>query len=584
MVHMSEKEYKSFIRALNKWNALYDENEMMVKKPFSSPGYHTKLKEEFVHPTRDSLSYAVALLDSGIEKYRLRAIDILKKVISLQDKNPSHDTYGIWSWFYEEPLDKMSPPDWNWADFCGKELLQVASDHKSRIPGDIFNTVKSSILCACKSIMKRNMGPHYTNISIMGTYVTLFAGELFGEDEIFSYAKKRLIGLHKYNMDNGDFTEYNSPTYTMVALEDISRMLNQIKDKECIRMIKDLNDMGWRCMAHHFHQPTGQWSGPHSRCYSSIQGKELWSKIQLSVGEGLQLLPEDEVEAGIETYRIRLRCPDKYKVYFEKFCGARTEKSIYVKKSSGRKSETAICYIDKYYSIGTFYKSDFWNQRRAFVAYFGTRERPICLRLRCLHDGYDYSSGTICSVQSKGRVLSAINFATDGGDTHCNLDMVENATIGAKDLRLRFEITGLREENGVPSKWTDGCISIASENVILKLKVLYSSFGDNDICYKVQNEDGKIYLDIILYSGEKKNICFKDLKASCTMAFFIGSIKEDVDASDAICQINDNNIRTIWKENDEVLKIDSPVKCGTFDTLYRSCIGYVNDKEFDEDR
>ena len=66
-----------------------------------------------------------------------RAEKILRTVISLQDRNPDSRTYGIWSWFAEEPLDKMSPPDWNWADFCGTQLLQVAIDHKDRLPADL---------------------------------------------------------------------------------------------------------------------------------------------------------------------------------------------------------------------------------------------------------------------------------------------------------------------------------------------------------------------------------------------------------------------------------------------------------------
>ena len=81
----------------------------MIKECFHSPGYHTTLKGGYVHPTRSSLTYAVALLDSDIEEYRIRAINVLNKVISLQDKDPGSSTYGIRPWFYEEPLDKMSP-------------------------------------------------------------------------------------------------------------------------------------------------------------------------------------------------------------------------------------------------------------------------------------------------------------------------------------------------------------------------------------------------------------------------------------------------------------------------------------------
>jgi len=129
----------------------------MIRRPFSSLGYHTTLKGGYVHPPRDSLNYAVALLDSGEPARLKRAQDILRKVISLQNQDPNSRTYGIWSWFAEEPLEKMSPPDWNWADFCGTQLLQVAHEHMNRLPDELQQQVKDSIIHAAHSIKPRSV-------------------------------------------------------------------------------------------------------------------------------------------------------------------------------------------------------------------------------------------------------------------------------------------------------------------------------------------------------------------------------------------------------------------------------------------
>lgn len=109
----SPQQKKAFLKALSREDERYDPAERMIRRPFSSPGYHTTLKGGYVHPTRDSLNYAVALLDSGQLERLERAEQILRRVIALQDQAPDSRTYGIWSWFLEEPLDKMSPPDWN---------------------------------------------------------------------------------------------------------------------------------------------------------------------------------------------------------------------------------------------------------------------------------------------------------------------------------------------------------------------------------------------------------------------------------------------------------------------------------------
>lgn len=90
----------------------------------------------------------------------------------------------------------MSPPDWNWADFCGKELLQVTLDHSERISSELLKKVKEGIFHASHSIIRRNMGPGYTNIAIMGTYVTLVAGQILKDNQIGQYGKQRLKKIH----------------------------------------------------------------------------------------------------------------------------------------------------------------------------------------------------------------------------------------------------------------------------------------------------------------------------------------------------------------------------------------------------
>ena len=57
-------------RALTRLHAQYDPAAQMLRELYHSPGYHTTLKGGFVHGTRPSLNYAVALLDTGDEAWR----------------------------------------------------------------------------------------------------------------------------------------------------------------------------------------------------------------------------------------------------------------------------------------------------------------------------------------------------------------------------------------------------------------------------------------------------------------------------------------------------------------------------------
>jgi len=209
----SEARRQAFLRALEQQDKNYDPNERMLRAPFSSPGYHTTLRGGTVHRPRETLECAVALLDSGAPERLKHAEAILRRVIALQDQDPNSRTYGIWPWFLEEALNHMSPPDWNRADFCGTQLLQVTLDHLDRLPADLRQQVKDSILHAARSIVRRNVGPGYTNIALMGTYVTLVAGERFGVPDLLDYGKQRLRRFHDYTKEKGSFSEYNSPGY-----------------------------------------------------------------------------------------------------------------------------------------------------------------------------------------------------------------------------------------------------------------------------------------------------------------------------------------------------------------------------------
>ena len=413
-------------QALEPLHAKYDPAERMLKDRFSSPGYHTTLTGGDVHSTRAALNYAVALLDTYDEDLKQRAEDILVRVIALQDQDPASKTYGIWSWFLEEPLDKMSPPDWNWADFCGTALLQVAVNHRERISPEVMEKVDAAIKCAARSIQRRNVGPGYTNIAIMGTYVTMLAAELYDLADLKDYAMARWRKFREYTLENGSFTEYNSPTYTIVALKELGRMVAHFKDPEALAIAREMYDLAWKEIAMHFHPPTRQWAGPHSRCYQTLLGPDALALIQRGTGGRVDFGVD---KPSIDEFRLALPCPPDYEPLFTKLDQPRMVSQVFVK---GANPVVGTTYFHPEFALGSINRGDLWNQRRPLLAYWGSAPSPSYLRLRFLHDNYDFTAAQFFSAQSAGKVLAGINFATDGGDRHPSLDRIKNAKIRAK--------------------------------------------------------------------------------------------------------------------------------------------------------
>jgi hypothetical protein len=520
----SQQQKEAFLKALGKQDGRYDPAEHMIRRPFSSPGYHTTLKGGYVHPTRDSLNYAVALLDSDRpDPDRLkRAEQILRRVISLQDQDPGSRTYGIWSWFMEEPLDKMSPPDWNWADFCGTQLLQTTIDHIHRLDGDLQRQVRESILHAGRAIKRRNVGPGYTNIAVMGAYVTLVAGEHFDNKELADYGKARLKRFYDHTFANGSFSEYNSPTYSLVAIKELSRMLRHVNDPESRKLLRELNRFAWRHVARHFHAPTRQWGGPHSRCYATLLRDSTRAFIQRATHGKLKFLLEGEALESLDAHRLGAECPADLLTYFTELPEPRLEIEAFAKNSPDKHDIIGTTYLHPDYTLGSVNIGDLWNQRRPLLAYWKTDAGVVAMRLRCLHDDYDYSSASIFTVQDKGDILGAVVFATDRGDTHISLDRIKNATIRAKDLRLRLQFEGATENLRLPATMQlNRPIGFSSGPVRISLQIPHATFGDHPITVETTRSP----IDVVLYSGPEKDINFAEINEAAII--FTLSISSD---------------------------------------------------------
>ncbi len=551
----SPAEKAGFLVALESQHARYDPAEKMIRRPFSSPGYHTTLEGGYVHPTRDSFRYAVALLDSGDPEYQQRACDILDRCIDLQDQDPDSRTYGIWSWFMEEPLDKMSPPDWNWADFCGTQLLQVAVDHMHRLPEPLRKKVRESIIHAARSIIRRNVGPGYTNIAIMGTYVTLVAGERFDNAELFDYGRKRLRRFCEYTREKGSFSEYNSSTYTVVAVEEITRMLTHVRDPECRELIENLNRFAWLHIGRHFHAPTRQWAGPNSRSYRTFLRSSDLAFIQRATGSNVKFVDEDDLYDSTDAHRLRAVCPPDYYHYFTDLPEPRLEVETFGRNGRGRHDIVGTTYMHPDFCLGTVNIGDLWNQRRPVLAYFKTPDGPLAMRIRCLHDDYDYSSASIFTVQDKANALSVINFATDRGDTHISLDRLKNGCITAEDLRVRIQFEGPMNKLALPEQFQVAePVEIGSGPTKINLQIPFAGFDDNRIRTEITKSDNKAALDIILYSGPKRRIDFNKIDtAAVALALSLNPQPTDPPARAAL---NDTTLTAHWHN----LKIQTPSK------------------------
>ncbi|GIV77636.1 MAG: hypothetical protein KatS3mg050_2030 [Litorilinea sp.] len=496
-------------------DARYSPDQHMVGVAWSGPGYHSTIPNgTWVHPTRESLDYALALLRRGEEADVQRAAAIIDKVLSLQDTNPTSPTYGIWPWLLEEPLARMKPPDWNWADFCGIRLAQMLAHHAGRLPEALVGAMRASLAHAAWSIFRRNVQPSYTNIAIMGAGVALAAGEILPSPRLLDYGRRRLHNVVTHTAHHGGFNEYNSPTYTLVALVECERLLHMIQDQDARADLESLRRTAWQTIAEHFHPATGQWAGPHSRAYhdrlTAAQAAYLSSQT------GVEIQPHPTM-AGVEAEAAwlvtvdHLPCPPEWVPRFRALPqDPLVVRQRFIRREDEERSTWGTTWFTRDACLGTVNHDNLWVQRRPLIGYWRTPDDPaVVLRLRFLRDGQDFASAYLQNAQQANTVLSVISLLNDKGDFHDHLDRPGDGIFEAEEFRVRYELSGV---GAMVQPLDIDRFELHAGGFRAVIHTVPSNFGPYTLTWEIDQAEGRACVDGICYRGRRRRFNFAEFK------------------------------------------------------------------------
>ncbi|GAA4444146.1 hypothetical protein GCM10023091_33860 [Ravibacter arvi] len=551
-VALNEAEKNVLLDGLDALNDRYDPAAKMLTRKLNGYNYHTDAESGVFHEVRASFNYAVRLLDLGDERLRQRAFDIIEATIALQDTNSTSRYAGVWPYYSEEPLStKKSPVDFNWADFNAVSLLDVYMGHYGKLPDGLKRKIINALVLAGKSVQKRNVQPGYTNIAIMGTYVTFMVSHLFDLKEMQQYSRERLKKFYDYTLERG-FTEYNSPTYTIVSLDELDRMKRHIADAGAKPMIDSLYSLAWEVIAQHFHMPSGQWAGPHSRSYSTVTSSSIYGILKQASGGKIDF-PGATARADV---KIRHKIPDHLLSYFLAPDYPRTQQDEFAVDPP---KVTGTTFLTDRYAFSSANRSSLWNQRRPLLVYWGKPSRPNYIQLRFLHDGYDFCSASFYSSQKENRLLGGISFLTNGGDKHINIDRLQDGRFSAGDLRMRFEFAhaGQLQDLHLPRK-SNAPFRFETEGLPLQIQLFESHFDDLK-GYWEKGTDGQVaWLDYVIYSGDPRAFDLSSMQRA--VLGFSFSIPEGDEHSHEkpVSSFRGDQLEATWKD----LRLEIPAKPG----------------------
>ncbi|MFE0149181.1 hypothetical protein ACFWY5_18690 [Nonomuraea sp. NPDC059007] len=471
----------------------YDPAARMPWRLSRSNGYHTRIPAGTrVHETRESTDYALALLRAGRVD---RAREVLAAVTALQVTDPLDEHYGIWGYFLEEPPHAMGPADWNWADFIGVRLAQVLAVH-----GDVLDGgVAAALRHAAMSIFRRNVGPRYTNIALLGSVTAAAAGELLPEPFLLEYGRAKLTALLALDA----FAEYNSPAYSPFLLEIAERARLVVTDREFLDGVERLRERVWGAVAERFHPGTGQLAGPHARAYDDWLRPELTR--YLAEQTGVPIGQRAGVPEGDPTPRLMpgLACPP-YLV--ERF---RALPADPVRVRTVFDGETAgTTWLTEDACLGSVNEEFAWVQRRPLLGYWRTPDDPaVVLRARMIHNGHDLSAAWCRQAQDGPRVLAGWWLSYDSGDFHPNLDLPPGSVFPVGDLRLRVTLRG----NGVSGRdLGEGRFELAAGGRRAVVHTAAASFLGVTAGWRLAREGDEVAAEVVLYSGDVRPVDFHD--------------------------------------------------------------------------
>ena len=531
---LSEQRQSRLETAVEHWRAPYDEEARLLRMSGKTYNPHSNLTEmpAELHPTRWSVEYASSLLDTMRPADRQRGIDIVDRVLPLQDTNPSSPTYGTWPYWAEEPLDQMKTPDPNWADFIGITLLEIRQTHRDFLPEALNYRIDHAIRCAAEGSVRRKVSPSYTNVALMSAFLPAAAGEALEDSALARQGYEKMRAMAHHTKQQGGFSEYSSTTYTFLNLCTLFRALTHVRDPEFREHAAWLHEQTWEEIGRQYHPPSGQWGGPHSRAYGEFLHPV--ARAALLRGAGLEVADPHHPEhifSGIE-HRLPFVCPPSAKHWFAPlhesreivrtfanprfatWAGGRDEETLWEKSHPPDRDSYPIIgttFSTPVFSLGSVNRAEMWDQRRPLIAYWGTAENPAALRLRFLRDAHDFGAVQFFSAQRAGRVAAILNFSTNGGDRHLFMDAIKDGTFDAKSLRARFALTGAAKDARITLPDSpDGEVLVESNGVRIQLRAPFARLGDLHGRWETGRDAGAAWVDLVLLDGELRTVKLRE--------------------------------------------------------------------------
>ena len=132
---------------------------------------------------------------------------------------------------------------------------------------DLRAEILKAVQIATCELESLNVSVAYTNIALLDAFNTVLAGQVLGDEHLLARGRARLDQWIAFTNRSGAVPEYNSPTYLAVDLVALAGLAERAADPAVAIKARLMEEQLWLHLATHYHHPSAQLAGPHSRAY-----------------------------------------------------------------------------------------------------------------------------------------------------------------------------------------------------------------------------------------------------------------------------------------------------------------------------
>jgi hypothetical protein len=408
------------------------------------------------HDPRDGLWYALCLLLDGEAQIAER---IISQVMGMQEQHEGDAHRGNFRWLFEDEV----VTDLNAVEFVLEGLVHILLRAGNRLSDGIKREVFDCMRLAFEEVDRLDVHWTYTNIYLLDVMNSILGGEILGDARIRERGLLRLRRWAERTRANGAPHEFNSPTYSAVQITALAALGRYAEDGEAKALALEMEQFLWRHVASHFHAPTLQLAGPHSRAYRhDVTGAPGLLKVVLYrlLGE-TRLLAQTPYYSGpgregdVVVALTEYHCPRDALAMFRQ-----TETREVQETPSPETGMEIVTYLTPEFALGTMSypygvgdPPEPWPQHNSCILYYARSREPGYGVLYCrylMNEG-----GPFGSMHESGRTavdrwdLGVFRTAQRQGDAIIVYGVLPYLLFPVSSLRLDVRLLGPDAESEV---------------------------------------------------------------------------------------------------------------------------------------